>query len=97
MLSTLASYLSEELLEHLNQKQIKEQEWPIVDKKLIQNSIVEIVVQVNGKVRAVIEKDGNLSEEEIFSSLKLPNIQKFIDGHEIKRRQYDKDKIIIFK
>ncbi|EIE41863.1 leucyl-tRNA synthetase [Mycoplasmopsis canis UFG4] len=97
MLSTLAPHLAEELLEQLNQKQIKEQKWPVVDEKLIQNSIVKIVVQVNGKVRAVIEKDSDLSEEEIFSlALEQPNVQKFIDGQEIKRKQYVKDKIVIF-
>ncbi|EIE40297.1 leucine--tRNA ligase [Mycoplasmopsis canis] len=97
MLSTLAPHLAEELLEQLNQKQIKEQKWPVVDEKLIQNSTVKIVVQVNGKVRAVIEKDGDLSEEEIFSlALEQPNVQKFIDGQEIKRKQYVKDKIVIF-
>ncbi|WP_322961001.1 leucine--tRNA ligase [Mycoplasmopsis cynos] len=97
MFSTLAPHLSEELLEQLNQKQIKDQKWPNVDEKLIQNSIVKIVVQVNGKVRGIFEKEGNLSEEEIFTmALSQPNVQKFIDGHEIKRKQYIKDKIVIF-
>ncbi|WAM05673.1 class I tRNA ligase family protein [Mycoplasmopsis cynos] len=84
MFSTLAPHLSEELLEQLNQKQIKDQKWPNVDEKLIQNSIVKIVVQVNGKVRCIFEKEGNLSEEEIFTmALSQPNVQKFIDGRKL--------------
>ncbi|SYV97191.1 Leucine--tRNA ligase [Mycoplasmopsis edwardii] len=59
--------------------------------------MIKLVVQVNGKVRAVIEKEGDLSEDEIFAlALAQPNVQKFIDGNEIKRKQYIKDKIIIF-
>ncbi|WBP84328.1 leucine--tRNA ligase [Mycoplasmopsis edwardii] len=97
MLSTLAPHLAEELLEALKEKQIKDQSWPVVDEKLIQNTVIKLVVQVNGKVRAVIEKEGDLSEDEIFAlALAQPNVQKFIDGNEIKRKQYIKDKIIIF-
>lgn len=66
MLFTLAPHLVEELLEQLNQNKSKNQNDLLLMKKIIQNSIVKIVVQVNGKVSAVIEKDVDLSKEDFF-------------------------------
>lgn len=97
MLSTLAPHLSEELLEKLNQKQIKDQVWPTFDQSLLKIEAVKVVVQVNGKVRAIIEKDINMDQDRLWElAQNHPNVQKFIAGKEIKHKEFIKGKIIIF-
>ncbi len=60
--------------------------WPIIDEKALVQSSVEIVVQVNGKVRAKISVDNNLDNASIEKiALADDNIQKFIDNKSIKK------------
>ncbi|MBN3534815.1 leucine--tRNA ligase [Mycoplasma procyoni] len=97
MLSTIAPHLSEELLEKLQAKRIKDQRWPELDETKIQSGNINIPVQINGKVRAVIEKEENDTEQTLFAKAKEnANVKKYLENKEIKRKQYVKDKIIIF-
>ncbi|MGZ9413580.1 leucine--tRNA ligase [Mycoplasma sp. Z386] len=97
MLSVLAPHLSEELLSRLQANEISKQSWPILQENLILNKKIKLPIQINGKVRAVIEKEETDTEDSLFTkALSEPNVIKNIDNKEIKKKIYIKDKIIIF-
>ncbi|MGZ9414527.1 leucine--tRNA ligase [Mycoplasma sp. 5370] len=97
MLSVLAPHLSEELLSRLQANEISKQSWPILQENLILNKKIKLPIQINGKVRAVIEKEETDTEDSLFTkALSESNVIKNIDNKEIKKKIYIKDKIIIF-
>ena len=56
-------------------------DWPSVDKTFMKKSTVKIPIQVNGKMRSVIEVSLNLSKEELEKlALKEENVLKFLNG-----------------
>ena len=63
-------------------------EWPRWDDSLLVDETVEVVVQVNGKLRARLQvaKDV-LGDEEQLKELALgdPNVQRHTDGKEIRK------------
>ena len=62
------------------------QPWPTYNETLLVDSEVEIVVQVNGKVRAKLTIPKELSKEEMQElALENENVKMAIDGKEIKK------------
>ncbi|WGI36649.1 leucine--tRNA ligase [Mesomycoplasma lagogenitalium] len=97
LLSPFAPHLAEEFLEKLNQKQLLFQTWPTYDEKLIVINSVKIPVQINGKVRAILEKNEEDDENSLFEkALNNQNVKKHIESKKINKKIYIKDKIIIF-
>ena len=69
--------------------------WPEVDKKYLQNKSYNIVVQVNGKKRGLISSESSLSEKDLIEKIeKTKELQKFIDGKDIIKSIFIKDKLI---
>ena len=87
MLAPITPHLSQHLWwEFGEENPIIDCEWPEANPELLIEETVEIAVQVNGKLRATISLATN-SEKEIFESAALnnENIQKYINGKEIKK------------
>ena len=62
----MVPHLAEELWDHLVNKQIIANEnWPKVDLNYIKKDNIKMPIQVNGKVRAVIEIPINSSKKDI--------------------------------
>ncbi len=60
--------------------------WPVVDEAARVSSSVEIVVQVNGKLRARIQVAADAAKDAIESAaLGDENVQRFIDGKEVRK------------
>ncbi len=72
------------------------QVWPKFDSELLKdNKKFIIVVQINGKKRALIEADANDNEENILNkSLKIKNIETILSSKKIKNKIYVKNKIL---
>jgi leucyl-tRNA synthetase len=85
LLNPFAPHLSSELWENLKSPgQITAQSWPDYDEKFLVEDEVEIVVQVNGKVRDRVTMSIHASEEEIKkAALALPKIQELTAGKQI--------------
>jgi leucyl-tRNA synthetase len=85
LLNPFAPHLSSELWEKLKSPgQITAQSWPVYDEKFLVETEVEIVVQVNGKVRDRMKMSIQASEEEIKkAALALPKIQELTAGKQI--------------
>ena len=93
MLAPFAPYITEELWQQLEGAglpaqagSVHDQPWPKYDAKKIQQEHVKLVLQVNGKVRDVIEVDVALEEPEA-KQLILQNekVQKYLAGKEPKK------------
>jgi len=85
ILAPLAPHLSEELWEKLGyQESIFKSLWPVYDKKLIKDEIINLVVQVNGKLRGTIEVPVDIKQEEVLEIIrKITEINKWLLEKEI--------------
>jgi len=60
--------------------------WPVADDKALRREEIQLVVQVNGKLRAKIVVSVDASKEQIEAiALENENIKRFIDGKKIKK------------
>lgn len=87
MLAPIAPHIGEELWSILgHDTTITYQPWPSFDPSLLEEDVVEIVVQVNGKVRAKIEIPKDMSKADMeATALAHDNIKTAIEGKEIKK------------
>src|SRR5205807_9670583 len=85
LLNPFAPHLSSELWEKLNLRgQITDQTWPIYDEKFLVEDEVEIVIQMNGKVRERMTMSIHATEEEIKkAALALPKIHELIADKQV--------------
>lgn len=96
ILSPFAPHITEEIFHMLGEKKtIHLSEWPKWDKKKIVDEEIKIAVQVNGKVRSEIMITKEMTEEEIKNmALKDVNILSWVEGKEVRRFIYIKERII---
>ena len=78
----MVPHIAEELWEILgNQGMICNQEWPIIDTQYLQKNTIQVPIQVNGKMRAIIHVPNNTSQKELETlALMEPNVKKFLHG-----------------
>ena len=96
LLSPFAPHLSEEIWSELGRKRsIFLQKWPKYDPKLIKEETFTLVIQINGKVRAKIETDINISGEKAKKlALSQQKIKNWIGRNKIKKTIFIKNKLI---
>jgi len=71
------------------------QNWPQIDKKMLQEDSIEYVVQINGKKRAMIKTKKNISQEELISEIKKNEITKnIIENKIIDKSFFVKNRLI---
>src|SRR6056300_116419 len=82
MINPMVPHIAEELWKTLNnQGLVCNANWPSINKTFMKKSTVKIPIQVNGKMRAVIEVSLDLSKEELEKlALKEENVLKFLNG-----------------
>ncbi len=69
--------------------------WPDYNKSMLKEDIVNIVVQINGKKRALIQTEPNIIEEKLFEIVKNDEkISKYLHQKNVKRKIYIKDKLL---
>ena len=96
VLAPFAPFITEELWEKLgNKDSVHNQEWPAYDPKKIKEEKFQLVVQINGKVRdTILAEIGRSEKEAIEIALQSKKIQKFLEGKQIKKTIFIKDKIL---
>lgn len=96
ILSPFAPHLSEELWEELGNKQsIFKEVWPEFNKDLIKDEIINLVIQVNGKLRATIEVPVDISEKEAIELAKNnEKIQNWIKDKKIVKAIFVKGRLV---
>ncbi len=83
-------YVAEELWERLGKPySVHSQSWPVFDPDLAREQFVELVVQVNGKVRDKLTVPAAISEERARElALASDRVQEFVNGKEPLRFIY---------
>lgn len=68
-----------------------------VDQAYLTEDVVKIPVQVNGKVKTVLEVEVGADEESVVAeALKQPQIQRLLEGKQIKKKIFVPKKIVNF-
>jgi leucyl-tRNA synthetase len=88
MLAPVAPHIAEELwTNHLGKPySIHQQMWPVLDESAAKEDVIELPVQINGKVRDRIKVAVDAGEEEIKSAaLASEVVQRYLEGREPKK------------
>jgi leucyl-tRNA synthetase len=92
-----APHVAEELWERLGHERLWQQPWPEADAAQLVRDTFELVVQVNGKVRARLEADAGLAEEELVALARSSEkVQAHLDGKVIRKTVVVPRKLVNF-
>ena len=96
LLAPFAPHLAEECWERLgHDESIFEASWPEYDEALAREEQVELVVQINGKVRARLTVPRGLEEEAAFAAaLDHDDVQRHLGSKSVRKRIYVPDRLV---
>jgi len=96
LLAPFAPHVTEEIWSNLgHESSIHLEPWPTYDSNLVQDEIVSLGVQINGKVRDSVEVSLEMGEEEVREMvLGREDVKKWLEGKEPKKFIYVQGKII---
>ncbi len=96
ILAPFAPHLAEELWEKLgNKKSIHLAEWPKYDPTKILEEEIDLIVQVNGKLRDTIQVKADINEEEAKKVVaESKKVKKWIEDKKIKKIIFVKGKLV---
>ena len=93
VISPVMPHLSNECLDELNVKD--RNQWPEVNKKFLKEHSFNVVIQINGKKRDLMNFNNDINEEDLLFEIKNnEKISKFLKDKEIKKSIYIKNKLI---
>ena len=98
MIAPYAPHLAEELWSLLgHERSIFTASWPAFDERLAAAGDVEVVVQVNGKVRGRVTVSRGASEAEVVArAMQDESVRKFVDGKPVRKTVYVQDRLLNF-
>ena len=96
MLAPYAPHLAEELWSLFGHAgSIFTATWPAFDERLAAAGDVEVVVQVNGKVRGRVTVSRGASEAEVVArAMQDDSVRKFVDGKRLRKTVYVQDRLL---
>jgi leucyl-tRNA synthetase len=79
-----APHTGTDAYELLTGDRVWEQPWPAADPALLERDVVEVAVQVNGKLRDRIQAPRDASREQLEQlARERPNVVRHLEGHEV--------------
>ena len=97
LLNPLAPHLSEELWSYFQKKSINESSWPVVEKMVnIPTAPLNIIVQINGKKKAVISIDKKNQNSLVMVAKNHSKIKELLAGKKIVKTVFLENKLINF-
>ena len=98
MLVPFAPHISSELWQQLgNNDFIEKSGWPKWNEELLKTDEIQIIVQVNGKLRGKIKVSANSEKDEILATARAEdNVSKFLQDKEILKEIFVPNKLINF-
>jgi leucyl-tRNA synthetase len=97
MMAPVAPHIAEELwTEHLGKPySIHQQLWPKVDEAAAKDDVIELPVQINGKVRDRVKVAADASEDDIKAAVMASEtVQKYLEGKEPRKIIIAKGKLV---
>lgn len=87
VLSPIVPHICNELWNELGHKDnLLDTDWPVVDESALVKSTIQMVVQVNGKLRAQIDVSADADKEAIEQMAREhENVQRFTEGQTIRK------------
>ncbi|BFM21259.1 leucine--tRNA ligase [Gilvimarinus japonicus] len=87
LLAPIVPHISQSLWQALGHNDIPlDAPWPSVDESALKRSSIEIVVQVNGKVRDKVQAPVDAERDDVEAlALAQENVQRFIDGATVRK------------
>ncbi len=98
LLAPFAPHIAEELWEQLGHKgSVHVNNWPVYDESYLVADTMNIVVQVNGKVRANITVSADADQDTVKAAAKAnPKVQEYLQQKEVRKTIYVPQKLINF-
>ena len=94
IMNPIIPHFTTECMENLGYNN-KELFWPVLDKKHVVEARANIVVQINGKKRCLINTVIDIDENNLITTVKDdPAIKKYLSEKKIKKTIYIKNKLI---
>jgi leucyl-tRNA synthetase len=96
LLCPYAPHLAEELWERMGKEpSVSRQPWPAWDENLAADTEIEVVVQINGKVRSKIQMAAGTEPEELKkAALSAPRIEELTEGKDVVKIITVPDKLV---
>ena len=87
LFAPMMPHLAEECWQKMGNKELVAQTpWPTTDQSLIKATTITMPIQINGKRRAEIEVEAEISKEEIISAvMQMDVVKNALDGNEPKK------------
>ncbi len=87
MLSPIAPHMTQAIWEEMGHTGLLiDASWPVVDPDALVRDSLEVVVQVNGKVRGRIQVAADMPKDQVeHLAMEEPNVQRFIEGKAVRR------------
>ena len=96
-MSPITPHACQLLWEKLNGASIDEARWTPTDESALEKSVLELIVQVNGKLRGRVAVAPDASEDDAVAlARELDNVEKFIAGKTLRKVIYVPNKILNF-
>jgi leucyl-tRNA synthetase len=97
LIQPYAPHIAEELWERLGHERLWEAPWPVADPALLERETVEVVVQVNGRIRDRLQVAPDTPEEELVTLARASErVQAYLDGGEAARTIVVPGKLVNF-
>jgi len=98
ILAPFAPHITEELWQQLGgEGSVHVAGWPTFDQDLVADSLISMVVQVNGKLRAQIEVEADTSEAKITKAAETDErVKKHLEGKKVIKTIYVPGKLVNF-
>tara|TARA_B100002003_G_C14157679_1_gene557992 strand:+ start:4214 stop:6769 length:2556 start_codon:yes stop_codon:yes gene_type:complete len=97
IMSPITPHISHLLWEKLHHESLENAKWLPVDESALEKSLVEIVIQVNGKLRGKLAIGTGSDNEEIEQQARaLENVEKFLTGKSIRKIIHVPGKLVNF-
>ncbi|MDX6397617.1 MAG: leucyl-tRNA synthetase [Gaiellaceae bacterium] len=97
LLQPYAPHVAEELWERLGHERLWEQSWPVADPTMLQRDTVEVVLQVNGKLRDRIQVPAAIGDDELVAlALESERVRAHLNGGEPRKTVVVPGKLVNF-
>jgi leucyl-tRNA synthetase len=97
LLQPYAPHVAEELWERLGHERLWEQSWPVADPAMLERDTVEVVLQVNGKLRDRIQVPAAIGDDELVAlALESERVRAHLNGGEPRKTVVVPGKLVNF-
>ena len=97
LIQPYAPHVAEELWERLGHERLWEQPWPVADPAMLSQDVVEVVLQVNGKLRDRLQVPASISDEELVELARASErVRAHLNGGEPRKTIVVPGKLVNF-